>query len=326
MSMSHDPVDALARAEDASIVHVNQSAMSAIVRSEVEAQLDAAHKYKRSITRFLQDAKQMSTLSVEIAESCMYSLPRGGKALTGPSVRLAEICASAYGNLQVGARVVDAEEKEIIAQGAAWDMERNLRATIEVRRRITDRNGKRFNDDMITVTGAAASSIALRNAIFRVIPRAYVDTIYAAARKIATGGGMPFAQRRDEVLNRLLKMGATEPRVLSRLGRIGVNDITVDDLEQMIGFGTAIKSGDSNVDEAFPEPSVAPLPAAQDGKRISLKGNKRGGEAPINVTADGEVLPDGAANPDPAPSTPEPTEAEKLAAEAAADEKAHATK
>jgi len=163
-----------------------------------------------------------------------------------------------------------------------------------------------------------------------------VDTIYAAARKIATGEGMPFAQRRSEVLIRLLKMGATEPRVLARLGRVGVNDITVEDLEQLIGFGTAIKGGDTNVDEAFPEPSAAPLPAAQDGKRISLKGGKKPGEAapvdaaaPTNITADGEVLPEGAPNPNPAPAaaaTPEPTEAEKLAAEAAADEAAHAKK
>ncbi len=43
--------------------------------------------------------------------------------------------------------------------------------------------------------------------------------------------------------------------------------------------------------------------------------------APLNVTADGEVLPAAASTPKPGP-----TEAEKLAAEAAADEKAHATK
>ncbi len=47
---------------------------------------------------------------------------------------------------------------------------------------------------------------------------------------------------------------------------------------------------------------------------------------PLNVTADGEILPAGAANPNPAPSAPAPTEAEKLAAEAKADEAAHAGK
>jgi hypothetical protein len=275
MSMSHDPVDALARAEDAHIVHVSQSAVSAIVKSEVEAQLDAAHKYRRSVTRFLQDAKQLATLTVEIAESCMYSLPRGGKPITGPSVRLAEICASAYGNLQVGARVVDTEEKEIVAQGAAWDMERNLRATIEVRRRITKKDGRRFDDDMITVTGNAAASIALRNAIFRVIPRAYVDTIYEAAKKVATGGvAGTFSGRRDEVLARLLKLGVVKERVLARVERIGVPDITVEDLEVLIGLGTALKSGDIKIDEAFPEPTPAPVAAGEDGKRISLRGKK----------------------------------------------------
>lgn len=51
--------------------------------------------------------------------------------------------------------------------------------------------------------------------------------------------------------------------------------------------------------------------------------------APLNVTSDGEVLPAGAPNPSPLATPaakPEPTEAEKLAAEAAADEAAHATK
>lgn len=291
-------VDALARLEDAQIVHVSQSAVSAIVRSEVEAQLDAAHKYKRSITRFLDEAKKMATLNVEIAESCMYSLPRGGKPITGPSVRLAEICASAYGNLQVGARVVDTEDKEIVAQGAAWDMERNLRATIEVRRRITKKNGQRFDDDMITVTGNAAASIALRNAIFRVIPRAYVDAIYDVARKAAVGGNnKTFTGRRDEILNRLLKIGVTQDRVLALLGHPGVADITAEDLESLIGLGTAIKNGDLKIDEAFPEPTAAPAAPGEDGKRISLRGSKKTTAAPpIDATTHdpetGEVPPD----------------------------------
>lgn len=307
MSMSHDPVDALARAEDANVVHVSQSAVSAIVRSEVEAQLDAAHKYRRSISHFLQDAKAMACLSLPIAESCMYSLPRGGKLITGPSVRLAEICASAYGNLQVGARVVDTEDKEIVAQGAAWDMEKNLRATIEVRRRITNKQGRRYDDDMITMTGNAAASIALRNAIFRVIPRAYVDTVYEAAKKVALGGGdqKTFGGRRDEVMLRLQKLGVVKERVLALVERAGVADITMDDLEKLIGLGTAIKNGDATIDEAFPEPTPAPAPAGEDGKRISLRSKKAPAvvEAPTHDPSTGEVPAD---QEPPAPNDPEP--------------------
>lgn len=269
----------LARVDEVQTIQVAGGAIGAITRSEVEAQLDAAHKYKRSATKFLHEAKTLATLTQEVAESCMYSLPRGGKPITGPSVRLAEIVASAYGNLQFGARVIDTEEKEIVAQGVCWDMERNNRCTIETRRRITDSRGNRYKDDMITVTGNAAASIALRNAIFRVVPRAYVDVIYEAARKTAIGDAKSFGARREEILSRLMKMGATKERVLLRLGKAGVEDITMEDAETLIGLGTAIKNGDIPLDEAFPEAALAPAPPAADGKRISLKGGGKKADA-----------------------------------------------
>lgn len=277
MAMSrvdNDAIEQMAKAEDAEIVHFQAGAVSAMVRSEVECQLDAAHKYKRSTTRFLQEAKTLATITREVAESCMYSLPRGGKMITGPSVRLAEICASAYGNMQFGSRVLDVEEKEIVALGFCWDMERNNRCAIEARRRITNKYGKRYDDDMITVTGAAAGSVALRNAIFRIIPRAYVDVVYEAAKRTAIGDAKSFGARRDEIMMRLTKLGVSQDRVLLRLGRAGVDDITMDDAEVLIGLGTAIKNGDTTLDEAFPEAAPAPAPAAEDGKRISLKGKK----------------------------------------------------
>lgn len=271
--------------DETNIERVTVGGLSSLARSELECQLDAAHKYKRSVTKFLMDAKTMATITPEVAESCMYSVPRDGKTITGPSVRLAEICASAYGNLQIAARVLEAEDEEIVAQGAAWDMERNTRFTIEVRRRIVGKNNRRFSSDMIVTTGNAAASIALRNAVFRVIPRAYVDTIYDHARLVAVGDAKTLVDRRTTVLERLLKMGITRERVLARLDKPGVDDIGLAELEALIGFGTSIKNGDLSADEAFP-PVVtlvsggatgAPAPAApsEDGKRISMKGNKK---------------------------------------------------
>src|SRR5574342_13317 len=82
------------------------SAVAALNKSEVEAQLDAAHRHKRSIQRFMHEAIGLACANRYIAESCIYALPRDGKTIAGPSVRLAEICASAYGNLHVAGRVV----------------------------------------------------------------------------------------------------------------------------------------------------------------------------------------------------------------------------
>jgi len=192
--------------------------------------------------------------------------------------------------LHVAARIVDVEEDNVVAQGVAWDLEKNLRVTVEVRRRIKGKSGRRFSDDMITVTGNAAASIALRNAIFRVVPRAYIDRIYDKARQVAVGDAKTLATRRAQVLDRLQKMGATSDRVVARLGVAGVEDIGVEQLEVLIGLGTAIKEGSLQVDEAFPEPAPPPAAPTEDGTRISLKGSKsRGSEKPTHDPDTGEI-------------------------------------
>lgn len=256
---------------ETAITVAEAGAVAALNRSEVMVQLDAAHKYSRSIKRFMQHSVGMATISVATAESCMYALPRGGKTISGPSVRLAEIMSSCYGNLHVGARVVDEDEKFVTAQGVAWDLETNLRVTMEVKRRITDRNGRRFNDDMVAVASAAACSIAFRNAVFRVVPRAYVDQVYERCKAVAVGKAETLTKRRDEVLARLAKMGATQDRVLNTLHLKGAEDIGLEHLETLIGMGTAVKQGEKSVDEMFP-PVVADVPGSdQPGRKMSLK-------------------------------------------------------
>lgn len=276
MSMMHvgdeDARAVLAAVEtDTAIERVEAKAVAVLNRSEVEAQLDAAHRHPRSVKRFLSEAMTLSTVTRAVAESCIYAVPRDGKTIAGPSVRLAEICASAYGNLHIAARIVDIEEKEIVAQGVAWDLEKNLRVTVETRRRITSRNGRRFSDDMITMTGNAAASIALRNAIFRVCPRAYVDTIYAKVREVAVGNASTLDARRHEVLTRLTKIGVPTERVFAKLGKAAVEDIGLEDVELLIGLGTAVKNGEMGIDDAFPPVMPAPAAPAEDGRRISMR-------------------------------------------------------
>jgi hypothetical protein len=252
---------------------VQAGAMGEITKSEIQAQVDVAHRYPRSIKTFLQEAKTMATMTREIAESCIYSLPRGKDPITGPGVRLAEIAASTYGNLQIGARVVDSSGfAEVVAQGLAWDMERNVRIVTETRRNIQTKEGKRFTNDMVVVTGNAAASIALRNAVFRIVPKCYIDDIYRAAVECAVGDSKSFVATRAAWIARLNKAGVSTERILARLEKPSVEDLTLDDVEKIIGLGNAIKSKDVTFDEAFPAVVAAPAPAPpeQDGKRVSV--------------------------------------------------------
>jgi hypothetical protein len=252
---------------------VRGNAVSEITRSEIQSQVEVAHQFPRSIKTFLREAKTMVTMNQEIAEACIYSLPRAGKPITGPSVRLAEIAANTYGNLQIGSRVVDSTGfSEVVAQGMAWDMERNVRIVIETRRNIQGKNGQRFTNDMIVVTGNAAASIALRNAIFRVVPKCYIDDIYKSAVGRAVGDSKTFVETRDRWISRVNKSKISTDRLLARLGRASIEDMTLEDIEILIGIDNAIRAKDCTIDEAFPvvEAAPAPAPPEQDGKRVSV--------------------------------------------------------
>lgn len=283
----NDDALTLAQPEDIETTRDSITAVAMLNKSEVEAQLDAAHKYPRSITRFKLKAFELATLSPEIAQSCIYSLKRREadgteKIITGPSIRLAEIAASAYGNLHFGGRVVEEGEKTVTAQGVCWDLEVNNRAVIEAQRRITARSGRRYSDDMVIVTANAATAIALRNAIFKVIPRAYINELFGRIRDALVGKDVKlFAVKRQELFERLALMGVSAARVLATIGKNGIDDVDADDMTNLIGLGTAIKSGDISVDEAFP--AAAATPGSPEGRRISLV-TKPGAAAPTAGT------------------------------------------
>lgn len=233
------------------ITEVPGDTLALLTRSEIDVQIATAHKFPRSIKRFRDEALQMVTLNESIADECIYALPRDNKTIEGPSARFAEIMVSAWGNCRAGARVV-AEDKEFVtAQGMFHDLERNSAITYEVKRRITDKAGRRFKADMIGVTANAASSIALRNAILKGIPKAFWSEMYEASRKTVMGDAKTLVNRRSEAIAYLQKLGATGQMVCAKLGVAGVEDISLEHLVTLRGLATAIKEGDTNVEQAF---------------------------------------------------------------------------
>lgn len=246
---------------------VESGTAALINRGEIDMQIATAHKFPRSIKRFRNEALQMVTLNEQIAESCIYALPRGNKTIEGPSARFAEVVASAWGNCRAGARVVSDQGNFVTAQGVFHDLERNVAITYEVQRRITDSKGRRYNDDMIGVTGNAASSIALRNAILKGVPKAFWDDMYQAARAVVMGDFTTLANRRADALKAFQALGVSKEQVIAKLGVAGVEDISLEHLVTLRGLITAIKEGDTTPEQAFGDvkpSSPAETPAAKD--------------------------------------------------------------
>ena len=236
---------------------IEPTALESLERASVDLQISTARRYPRKLAIVKDRMLSLATLDEETAASCFYRLNREGKAIEGPSVRLAEIAASSYGNLTFGARVVSNNGKLITAQGYCHDLETNVRSVIEVQRRITRRDGSTYSEDMQVVTGNAACSIAARNAIFKVVPFAFVKPIYSAAKAAAVGDLTTLAERRTKMVAKFETLGVQAKKIFESLGKGGLEEIGLNELEHLIGLYGAIRDGDQTIDEAFPAPKAA---------------------------------------------------------------------
>lgn len=262
------------------VLRADEATMAALNRSEIEVQMDAAHRYPRVLSTFRKEATSIATATQEIAQSCMYSLERWDnkekkkKYIVGPSIRLAEIVAATYRNLHSGSRVVDVGETTVTCQGVAWDIERNVRQVAEVTRRITTNRGDRFSEDMIIVTQNAAAAIALRNAIFRVVPRALIERVFTEVREMAAGGKKPMAEKQKDIIAALGRLGVSAERALDAVERKTPEDLTLEDIEILIGLGTRVKDKDESIDEVFPARTAPQTEPKAEGKREPIKGKE----------------------------------------------------
>jgi len=224
---------------------------TSVASAEIDRQIATAKRYPRSIERFRSSVRNLATLNEEVAEQCLYAMPRAGKTIEGPSIRFAEIVLAAWGNCRVASEVVGEDEAFVKARGLFWDLETNSAIGFEVRRRITDKYGKRYDVDLIGVTGAAASAIARRNATLNGVPKALWWDLYLEARSVAVGSVETLASRRAKAIAAFKRYGVTEAQIFATLGIAGIAEIDLDKLATLKGFWTAITSEEKDPEEIF---------------------------------------------------------------------------
>jgi hypothetical protein len=95
---------------------------------EVQTALIIAKKFPRNYFDFEKRIKDACSRP-GLAQNAMYAYPKGGQMVTGPSIRLAEVLAQNWGNLDFGIRELSQENGESIVESYCWDMETNVRQT-----------------------------------------------------------------------------------------------------------------------------------------------------------------------------------------------------
>lgn len=253
-------------AEDGAIVE-RQATTATFGRAEIDQQIATAHAFPRSVKQFVADLASLATITQEVAESCTYALPRRQydkekkqyvtKNIVGPSARFAELVGSCWGNARARTGLLEEGQDFVVARGVMMDLQKNWGIEVDVPRRIVGSNGQRFNVDMIGVTVSAASSIALRNAILKVVPRALWEPIWHKARATALGEGISLTEQRLKALEWFHKKGVSKETIFEHFDIKGVEDMTLEHIEALLGYKTALKDGDTTVERIFGKDDVA---------------------------------------------------------------------
>lgn len=255
---------------------IDTGTLAVLNKSEIDTQIATAKQYPRDIKRIQQQAHDLATLDEATAAECMYAMPRDNKVIEGPSIRFAEILASTFGNCRAGARIIEEGMEFVTAQGVFHDLEANSVVTYEVKRRITNKAGRRYNADMIATTANAACSIALRNVILRGIPQPLWTSIYEASRKKAAGDATTLPNRRAQALKAFQTYGVDAPRILALLQIGKIEDMTAQHIVKLQGLYQAIRDGELTPENAFPLPD-APKKENVVPKTIEEFGGSGGG-------------------------------------------------
>lgn len=146
---------------------------------EVQAAMVIAKKYPRDEMR-AWDKIMKACERPALAEKSCYSYPKGGQNVSGPSIRLAECLARAWGNMDFGLIELNQADGKSEMMAYAWDLETNTRETkvFTVNHAIEKKGGikKELTDPReIYELTANQGARRLRACILAIIPGDVVD-------------------------------------------------------------------------------------------------------------------------------------------------------
>ncbi len=192
------------------------------VLAEVQGRMSIAKRFPRNEFQACQ-AIIDACKRPQLASECLYAYPRGGQMITGPSIRLAEVMAQRWGNIDFGVRVLSATSMESIVETYAWDLESNVRksTTFVVEHRVMTKKGWRDLSDPRDVYEHVANYAArrMRGCILQVIPRDVQDTAVEQVKATLANGGQSRAESLRAIVAAFDRFGVTVTDIERRYDR-----------------------------------------------------------------------------------------------------------
>jgi hypothetical protein len=223
---------------------------------EVKGMIFMAKTYPRdesvSLERILKSCERKS-----LAEVAMYEYPRGGQKVSGPSVRLAEVIAQNWMNIDFGVKELEQRGGESTVMAYAWDMETNVRQTKIFTQKHERKAGGRIDrlSDPRDIYELVANNGArrMRACILGIIPG---DVIEAAVEKCKETMKKSFgtSDQLKEKIAKMIEMFAdykVTKEMLEKLIGCNSDAFTAKDLLRLGGIYNSIKDGMSKPNQYF---------------------------------------------------------------------------
>ncbi len=222
---------------------------------EIKGQIFMAKQFPRNIyqaeIRILDSCKRPS-----LAEVAMYSYPRGGTRVTGPSIRLAEVLAQNWGNLSFGVKELEQRDGESTAMAYAWDLETNVRQekvfTVQHSRMARGKLQKLTDPRDIYELVASSGSRRVRACILGVIPGDIVDKAVAECEKTLQGANEgPLKDRIANALKAFMENHRVTQEMIEERFGYNADSFTEHDYVDLIQIFTSLKDGMSKPADWF---------------------------------------------------------------------------
>jgi hypothetical protein len=224
--------------------------------AEVQAAFIIAKRYPRDVniayTRIIESCKRQS-----LAEQALYAYPRGKEIVEGPSIRLAEVLAQCWGNLDWGLRELAQTEGQSEVEAFCIDLETNTRRSVTFAvphvRYSKERGRQRLGDDPRDTYEVVANQGArrARACVLAVIPGDIVDAAVEQIREtLEKGGGEPLADRIRKMAAYFHEIGVTVEALEKFLGH--KLEATVEtELVRLKAVAKSIKDGFADRNQYF---------------------------------------------------------------------------
>lgn len=244
----------------------NQQAGGVIAQSsasremeEVKGQIFMARQFPRNVfqaeNRILDACKRPA-----LAQTAIYSYPKGGAMVEGPSVRLAEVLAQNWGNLSFGIQEIEQREGESVAKAFCWDLETNVRQEkifhVPHSRKAYGKIKKIDDPREIYELVANNGARRMRACILGVIPGDIVERAVEECNRTLEGNNTkPLKDRISQTIQIFKEgFGVTQEQLEERLG-YNTSAFTNRDLGDLGKIYSSLKDGLSKKEDWFKNPS-----------------------------------------------------------------------